>query len=130
MSETVDPRLYKLLKKHRRNPRQLHAHFMVAESAREWTLALYEEVMSNNDVRAEWKRTHPGATEQGLQAAFVKKYLYCGIAPARATLTAALRGPYDDAFKMKIHEALVLDNTLVRGRNGPITVAGAVNGGK
>lgn len=117
MSEVVDPLLYKLLKKHRRGKREAHAHFMVAESAREWVLAMYDTVMENNEVRAEWKRKHPGASEKSLQAAFLKKYWRIGVAPGRATLAAALNGPYDDAFKSKIHEALVLDNTLVRGRN-------------
>ena len=108
--------------------RSLHAHTLVVETARDLTLASYEAVMSNNGVRAEWKRRHPGATELGLQAAFVKRYLRAHIAPARSTLALMLSGPYDDAFKAKIHEALIMDNTLVRGRNPPIGVTPNVVG--
>lgn len=98
----------------------IHAHYLVAETARELTLATYEATMSNNDVRAEWKRRHPGMGELGLQAAFIKRYIGAHLAPARTTLGLMLRGSLDEKQKELIHQALVLDNTLVRGRNPAI----------
>lgn len=100
--------------------RTAHVHNMVLDTARDLCLAQYEVLMSNNDIRKEWKRTHPGAGELGLQAAFVKKYVYSFVGPARATLATMLSGPYDEGLKSSIHEALCLDNTLVRGRNAPV----------
>ena len=96
----------------------VHAHSLVVETARELCLASYESLMSNNAVRAEWKRRHPGAGEMGLQAAFVRRYLRAFVGPARSTLGGMLALPYDTAFKDRIHEALCLDNALVRGRTG------------
>ena len=96
----------------------VHAHNLVAETARELCLATYESLMGDNAIRSEWKRTHPGMGELGLQAAFVRKYLRGYIGGARATLATMLNGPYDEGLKARIHEALVLDNTLVRGRHG------------
>ena len=112
----IDHRLHKLLTP-KWKKRELHAHNMIVETARDLCLATYEELMKNNAVRAEWKRKNPGKGEQGLQAAFVRAYLRAHIAPARTTLAGMLGQPYDAAFKDKIHEALVPDNTLVRGRN-------------
>ncbi len=106
-------------KRRRKSSRQdIHAHYLVAETARELCLATYEATMGNNDVRAEWKRRHPGMGELGLQAAFIKRYIGAHLAPARTTLGLMLRQTnMDEKQKELIHQALVLDNTLVRGRN-------------
>ena len=103
-------------------PKTLHAHYLVVEQARLLCLGAYEELMKNNAVRAEWKRRHPGAKELGLQAAFLRRYMRAWVAPARAMLANMLNGPYDDAFKSRIHEALCLDNSLLRGREGAAEV--------
>ena len=110
---------------HRRRKRggeqSIHAHYLVAETARELCLATYEATMGNNAVRAEWKRRHPGMGELGLQAAFIKRYIASHLAPARTTLGLMLRqSAMDPKQKELIHQALVLDNTLSRGRNPQI----------
>lgn len=97
--------------------KEIHVHQMVANLARELTLASYEALMKNDLVWTEWKRRHPGASPLGLQAAFAKKYLSAHIAPARTTLAGMLSQPYDEELKSKIHDALVQDNTLTRGRD-------------
>ena len=97
-------------------PRKLHAHKMVVALALEMTMTSYENIMANNSVREEWKRRHPGKGEKGLQSAFAKKYLFQHVEPARAVLAGMLAQPYDDDCKAMIHEALVLDATLRRGR--------------
>lgn len=100
--------------------RVVHAHKQVAETARDMCRATYQGLMgSSNEIYSEWKRTHPGMNAQQLEDAFVRKYWSKHIAPARATLATMLSGPYDDAFKASIHEALVLDQTLVKGRKTP-----------
>ena len=114
-------------------PRQLHAHKMVVALALEMTMTTYENIMSNNDVREAWKARHPGKGEKGLQAAFAKTYLFQHIDPARSTLAGMLALPYDDDCKRQIHEALVLDNTLIRGRGRvptPLPKLEQVDGGK
>lgn len=93
-----------------------HAHRLVASVAKAFASELYETVMSNNLVRAEWKRQHPGADERTLVRRFVTKNWGKCLAGARATLALQLRGPIDTAMKESIMEALVLDATLMRGR--------------
>lgn len=121
MSNSILSSIISPSKRRRKSQRQeIHAHYLVAETARELTLATYEATMSNNDVRAEWKRRHPGMGELGLQAAFIKRYIGAHLAPARTTLGLMLHGSLDEKQKELIHQALVLDNTLVRGRNPAI----------
>jgi len=96
--------------------RTIHAHEMVVNLARELTLASYESLMASNRIRAEWKRTHPGVSELGLQSAFVKKYLSAHLSPARATLAGMLAQPIDESWKVTIHDALLKDASLIRGR--------------
>ena len=99
--------------------KQAHVHNLVYETARELCLAEYEVLMANNQVRMAWKAKCPGMSELGLQAAFLKRFLRAFVAPARATLAVQLTGPLDEASKETIHRALIMDNTLVRGRNAP-----------
>ncbi len=94
----------------------VHAHQMVANTALEMANELYEAFMHDNAVYAEWKRQHPGLSDKGLRSTFVKKFWPRCIESARATLAAMLSGPYDDDCKQKIHEGLILDATLKRGR--------------
>ena len=94
-----------------------HVHFYVAKVATDLTLATYEAVMHNNAIRAEWKRTHPGLSEKHLQLAFVKRHLAAHVAPARAILAEMLASIDDPDLQRTIHEALVADNFLTRGRD-------------
>jgi hypothetical protein len=89
---------------------------MVADLAKEMALTMYETVMTNNEVRAEWKRKHPGASELGLQASFVRAFWWRHLDPARAALAGMLARSEYSHLHSQIHEALVLDNTLLRGR--------------
>ena len=96
--------------------RELHVHELVLATARGMTLVDYENLMSSNDIRAAWKAKHPGASELGLQAAFVKRYLAAHVEGARAMLAGILGQSIDEKLKLTIHDALVKDMTLVRGR--------------
>lgn len=96
-----------------------HVHKLVAKTAKEFAGLLYSELMSNNQIYAEWKRQHPGCPPGRLEALFiVEKWGQC-IPAARATLATMLTGPYPEELKEEIHEALCLDNTLIRGRKTP-----------
>jgi hypothetical protein len=95
----------------------IHVHYKVKDLARDLCMASYEAAMANNIVRTAWKARHPNFTERQLQVAWLCKHLAAHVAPARAVLAGMLSGPLDDDAKALIHEALVLDNHLVRGRN-------------
>jgi hypothetical protein len=95
-----------------------HAHKLVAKIAEEAAKELYEVVMGDNVIRAEWKRQNPGLNEKMLIAKFVKKNLAKCIPFARATLTRMLTVTVDEGLKEEILDALVLDASLRRGRGG------------
>lgn len=95
----------------------LHAHKLVAKTAVELCNELYDTVMSNNQVRAEWKRQNLDAPERLLRRRFIAKNAEKMIEAARTTLTLMLRGNLPEDQKEIILEALVLDNTLRKGRS-------------
>ena len=101
----------------RRKKIEHHVHYYVLKTATDLCLASYEGVMHNNSIREEWLRTHPGFSEKHLQLAFVKRHLAAHIAPARAILAGMLHTIGDPDLQKTIHEALIADNFLVRGRN-------------
>ena len=96
--------------------RALHAHNAVFEQAKELCLSAYEALMAENEVWTEWQRRHPGFSRRHLELAFVRKYVFSFVAPARALLAARLSAPIDNAAKTAIYDALLLDGTLMRGR--------------
>jgi hypothetical protein len=96
--------------------RELHVHELVLATARGITLDDYENLMSSNEIRSAWKAKHPGASELGLQAAFVKRFLAAHVEGARAMLAGMLAQPIDENLKATIHDALIKDVTLTRGR--------------
>ena len=96
-----------------------HCHRLVAQVAKEAAGELYETVMCDNAVRAEWKRLHPGLGPKALETEFIRtKWKHC-IPFARATLAQLLTKPIDESLKAEIHLALVQDASLSFGR-GPV----------
>lgn len=93
-----------------------HCHKLVAKIAREACAELYERLMGENVVRTEWKRQNPDCTEHQLLARFVNRNWSKCIPFARATLARLLTTSIDDKTKDEIMEALMLDQTLTRGR--------------
>lgn len=86
------------------------AHKLVAKTAQEAAGQLYELVMSDNEVRAEWLRRNPGLGPRQLEARFIAKYCEACLPMARATLATMLRNPsLDPALGEAIVEALALD---------------------
>lgn len=94
-------------------------HKRIAEVAKEAAGELYEVVMGDNMVRAEWKRQNPLADEATLRNRFVARNWGHCIPFARATLAQLLTTPIPESLKSDIVEALSLDATLLYGR-GPV----------
>lgn len=103
-----------------------HVHKKVAEVAKSLAEESYELIMSNNLVRAEWKRQHPGMPERGLIRAFVSRNWARYIPMARTTLGLLLREPIDEKLKEEILDILAKDQTLIRGRKDPKILAGSM----
>lgn len=97
-----------------------HVHRLIAETAKSAAAELYEVVMSNNEVRAEWKRQNEGCGEKELLKRFVKKNWGKCVPVARTTLGLLLRNSADETLKTQIYEALLLDNTLRRRGGTPL----------
>lgn len=96
-----------------------HCHKLVAKVAQEAAGELYETLMSCNELYEEWKRQNPGLTDKQLSSRFIAKNWGKCIPFARATLASMLRTGLDETTKADIMEALVLDSTLIRGRQQP-----------
>ncbi len=95
-----------------------HCHVMVREFAREAAGQLYEKVMGDNRVFAEWKRQNPNLNAKQLETRFVERNWGKCLDFARATMAAMLRGPYPEHLKDQILDALIKDGSLNRGRRG------------
>jgi hypothetical protein len=106
---------------------QAHCHKRIAEVAKEAAAELYEVVMGDNAVRAEWKRQNPGASELALLSRFVARNWGNCIPFARATLAQLLTQPIDESLKIEIHEALTLDASLMHGRGRVVPILDTLN---
>lgn len=96
---------------------QVHAHKLVAETARSMAHDVYDSLMRNDELFKEWKNLNPDATPKALETRFVNKIAAQLLPQARATLAGMLAQPYDEVTKAQIHEALILDATLMKGRD-------------
>lgn len=93
-----------------------HAHYLVKETAEGMAHELYDHMMQDDKWYDFWKKKNPGLNSKQLEEVFVKRNLSILLPQARATLAQMLRGSEDGALKETIYEALLLDFTLVRGR--------------
>ena len=96
--------------------RTIHAHKLVAETARAMAHELYDQLMLDNEQFATWKARYPEMDAKELEDHFVYLSSPGLLSQARATLAGMLATPIDEALKESIHEALVLDATLGKGR--------------
>jgi hypothetical protein len=95
----------------------VHAHWRVAQLATEMAHEIYAELMRRNDWYDSWKKSHPNVSStKRLEEIWVKRHQHKFIEGARHTLAGMLAMPYDSDLKDAVHEALVLDATLSRGR--------------
>lgn len=95
-----------------------HVHKLVRETAIGMCAELYDTMMSDNEWYKEWKRVNPRISDQPKQlfARFLAKNLSKLVPQARAILAQMLTTTTDPALREEIYNALLLDNTLIRGR--------------
>lgn len=99
-----------------------HAHPMIAQLANEMAHELYDTMMEDNLWYEMWKFQNTGITSaQALESRFVRKNIEKLLPQARATLAGMLATNIPEELKEQIHNALVMDKTLVakRGTNAP-----------
>jgi len=95
--------------------------------AKEAARASYAELMASSNLTYQlWKKIHPGLNAKRLEQAWVNKKWGLYIPVARTTLGLLLSQPIDEKLKDEIVEILALDQTLVRGRANPATIAGTL----
>ena len=98
-----------------------HCHKMLRKVAQELAGQLYEMLMSDNVLFEEWKKGNPGLSMKALEVRFIAKFWGKCLGEARATLALLLRDQtLPDQVKEDIMEALVLDASLTRGRQGQV----------
>lgn len=95
-----------------------HAHKLVAETAEAMAHEVYDALMERNDWYRDWKRQNVGVGAKVLETRWVRQHKADFIEAARAQLAGMLAHPIDPKEKEAILEALLLDNTLKRGRAG------------
>lgn len=101
-----------------------HCHILIAKTAQEMTRELYAAVMQDDKLYSQWKKMHPDANSKKLEEEFVKKYWGKAVEGARGLLAHMLNNPMDEVLKNEISEALILDNTLIKGRKNPTYIMG------
>lgn len=103
-----------------------HCHVEVKKVAEGLAHALFDEMMSRNEIFSKFKEQHPELTTAQMEDKFVAHLWPQLIEQARATLAAMLRNAsYSDEMKEEIMDILVKDQTLVRGRKNPAAFLGA-----
>lgn len=93
-----------------------HAHVLIKETAEAMAHELYDTVMQNDFWYRYWKELHPEMDAKQLEEEFVKHNTGKLLPDARAALAKILAVSNDEAMKETIYEALLLDNTLLKGR--------------
>lgn len=93
-----------------------HAHFLVRKTAIEMAESIYEDLMTDNTIYANWKALCPDLTPRKLQSQFIALMAPKLIEQARATLANMLGTNIPQSLKDQIFDALIKDAALIRGR--------------
>jgi hypothetical protein len=93
-------------------------HKLVRATAIEMAGALYDELMRDNRLYAEWKAAYPALDAMAIEAAFIEMMWPRLIERARATLASMLHGREQSGLHDDIATALIHDNQFraARGR--------------
>lgn len=94
-----------------------HAHRLVKETAVAMAHELYDAMMRDDLWYDYWRNANPELGPKALEEKFVQRNLSKLIPQARATLAQMLRSSADPELQATIYDALLLDNTLIRGRD-------------
>jgi len=104
----------------KRNRRLKHVHPMVADAAVDIIMESYDSLMHHNEHWAAFQGQFPGATPKELEQIYLEHNWGKGVEAARMTLARmlnpAMSPGLDDSSREKIHEALILDRSLMMGR--------------
>jgi hypothetical protein len=104
----------------KRNRRLKHVHPMVAETAVEIIMESYDSLMHHDEHWSAFKRQFPDATSKELEQIYLEHNWGKGVEAARMTLARMLNPAaspgLDESSREKIHEALILDRSLMMGR--------------
>jgi len=96
---------------------EAHAHKQVAEVAKSMAHEIFDQIMTKRgDIFDRLKKQNPEMSTKELEAFFVAKLYPTLLVEARASMAAILRDPSNSHLHPDIYEALLLDNTLLRGR--------------
>jgi hypothetical protein len=96
---------------------EAHAHKQVAEVAKKMAHEVFDQIMTKRgDIFDRLKKQNPEMSTKELEEFFVAKLFPTLLVEARATLAGMLRDPSNSHLHPDIYEALLLDNTLLRGR--------------
>lgn len=107
-------------------------HQMVRDVAVGMAHETYAVLMQRNDWYRAWREALEersgvsGMSPDLLEKNWVNLHWGDFIEGARAQLAAMLRQPLDDGLRDTIAEALILDNTLIRGRKAGQKLLGAL----
>lgn len=93
-----------------------HAHYLILETAEAMGHELYDTMMRDDWWYDYWKKQNPGLEGKELEERFVKRNLSKLLPQARAAVTRYMVECQDESLKQTMYEALLLDNTLIRGR--------------
>lgn len=89
-----------------------HAHKLVAKTAQEIANEVYEQNASNNDFYSKYPN----------RESYVSACWPLYLTAARATLAQLLSTNIEENLKSEIHDALIRDATLRRGREGVLQI--------
>lgn len=102
---------------------QSHAHKLVAETAKGMAREVWDKIMTTRgDIFDRFKAQpdNDGLSTKELEEKFCSKLWPSMLDEARGVLAGMLRNPSIDPLqKQTICDALLLDNTLLRGRTRP-----------
>lgn len=95
----------------------VHVHKLIRATAIDMAADLYQDVMKDNKIYAQWKSVCPELTPTLCEAMFLELLWPKLIPKARATLASMLGGNYPETWKQEVYQALIDDNGLMVGRN-------------
>lgn len=98
----------------------IHAHPLVLSTAQGIAQGMFEEFITRgsrgNVLFENMKRANPGLDSVGLQEKFVRRMAPLLLGEARTTLAQLLGQTTQKDLQERIHDALIRDNSLRRGR--------------
>jgi len=107
----------------RQQKREIHCHKLIRATAIDMAAEVYAAVMrGDNELYAQCKKLCPELNPTILEIKYIELLWPKLLLEARATLAKLLTTNIAEEHKLRIHEALVLDAQLMRGRQRLVTM--------